>query len=110
MVILLTYIADAAVGQGQQGFLPMTASERGMVFGLSSIVLFFISFGISYKEKSKTTTFLLIAGGVIMGTSVLASSAISDEGIMEISSSFMSVIIIGYVIMGLGIFRIIQRK
>jgi len=33
MVLLLTYITDAAVGQGEAGFLPMSEKERGMIFG-----------------------------------------------------------------------------
>jgi hypothetical protein len=44
MALVLTYIADAGVGQGKQGFLPMSAVQRGMIFGASSIILFFLSF------------------------------------------------------------------
>ncbi len=42
MIVLTIYIADAAVGQGETGFLPMTEKERGMIFGISSIMLFFV--------------------------------------------------------------------
>ena len=38
------------------------------------MILFFLSFGIGIKEKSKITTILLIAGGVIIGTSVLGAA------------------------------------
>ena len=78
MILLLTYIADAAVAQGnKQGFLPMSAAQRGMIFGASTIVLFFVSFGIGFGEKAKITTVLLIAGGAIIGTSILAASAMA---------------------------------
>ena len=60
MVLLLIYIADGVyqyfshppgIGQGKQGFLPINAAQRGMIFGASSIILFFLSFGIGIKEK-----------------------------------------------------------
>lgn len=111
MVLLLTYIADAAVAQGnKQGFLPMSAAQRGMIFGESTIILFFVSFGIGFGEKTKITTILLIAGGALIGTSVLGASAMAKGGLAAIQSSFVGVIILGYIIMGLGILRAVQKK
>jgi hypothetical protein len=110
MALVLIYIADAAVGQGKQGFLPMNAAQRGMIFGLSSIILFFLSFGIGIREKSKIITILLIAGGAITGTSVLGAVAMTKGGLSAIQSSFLVVVIVGYIIMGLGIFRLVRKK
>jgi hypothetical protein len=111
MVLLLTYIADAAVAQGnKQGFLSMSAAQRGMIFGGSTIILFFLSFGIGFGEKTKVTTILLIAGGALIGTSLLGASAMSKGGLAAIQSSFIGVIILGYIIMGLGILRAVQKK
>jgi len=111
MVLLLTYIADAAVAQGnKQGFLPMSAAQRGMIFGGSTIILFFVSFGIGFGEKTKITTILLIAGGALIGTSVLGASAMAKGGLAAIQSSFVGVIILGYIIMGQGILRAVQKK
>ena len=110
MILLLIYIADAAVGQGEAGFLPMTEKERGMIFGTSSIILFFASFGIGFREKSSTLTILLIAGGALIGTSVLGASVMAKGGLGTISGSFVGVVVAGYIIMGLGILRSIQRK
>jgi len=110
MIVLLIYIADAAVGQGETGFLPMTEKERGMIFGISSIMLFFVAFGIGFREKSSILTILLLAGGALIGTSVLVASAMAEGGLGTISSSFVGVIIVGYIIMGLGILRLVQRK
>ena len=111
IVLLLTYIADAAVAQGnKQGFLPMSAAQRGMIFGGSTIILFFVSFGIGFGEKTKITTILLIAGGALIGTSVLGASAMAKGGLAAIQSSFVGVIILGYIIMGLGILRAVQKK
>ena len=89
MVLLLTYIADAAVAQGnKQGFLPMSAAQRGMIFGGSTIILFFVSFGIGFGEKTKITTILLIAGGALIGTSVLGASAMAKGG-LAVNSEFI---------------------
>jgi hypothetical protein len=111
MVLLLVYIADAALARGSnQGFLPMTAAQRGMIFGASSIILFILSFAIGFKEKSKLTTVLLIIGGALIGTSVLGASIMARGGLVGMQTSFGAVIIIGYIIMGLGILRAIQKK
>ena len=111
MVLLVIYIADAAVARSNsQGFLPMTAAQRGMIFGTSSIILFLISFAVGFRERSRITTILLIVGGALIGTSVLASSVMAKGGLAGIQSSFSIVIIIGYIIMGLGIFRAVQKK
>jgi hypothetical protein len=111
MGLLLIYIADAGIARGNsQGFLPMTAAQRGMIFGTSSIVLFILSFAVGFREKSKLTTVLLIVGGALIGTSVLVTSIIASGGLTAAQNSFGMVIIIGYIIMGLGIFRAIQKK
>ena len=110
MAILLVYILDAMVGQGETGFLPMTAEERGRTFGTSSMILFFASFGVGYKQRSIILTSILIAGGALMGTSVLAASAMAEGGLSEAPGAFIAVIIVGYIIMALGILRIIQKR
>ena len=110
MVLLLTYITDAAVGQGETGFLPMSEKERGMIFGLSTIILFFVAFGVGFYEKSALTTIFLIVGGALIGTSVLSASLMAEGGLASISNSFIGVIITGYIIMGLGILRAAKKK
>jgi hypothetical protein len=110
MILLLVYISDAAVGQGKQGFLPLNAAQRGMLLGSSSIILFLLSFGIGIAQKTKITTILLIVGGAIIATSVLAASAMAKGGLAAISNSFIIVVILGFIIMGLGIVRVIQKK
>ena len=110
MAVLLTYLVDAAIGQGETGFLPITEKERGMIFGESSIILFFAAFGIGYKQKSKLTTILIIVGGLLIWTSVLGVSVMAEGGLVGISSSFIGVIIVGFIIMALGIIRAFQIK
>jgi hypothetical protein len=110
LIILLTYIADAAIGQGKSGFLPLTAGQRGMIFGTSSIVLFFVAIGIGFKERSRVTGGLVTAGGAIMGTSVLVASAMGEGGLGSIRGSCLGLIIVGYIIMGLGILMLVRTK
>ncbi len=109
LALVLIYIADAAVGQGKQGFLPLNAALRGMLFGASSIILFFASFGVGFGQKSKITTYLLIAGGAITGTSVLGAASMAKGGLPAIQASFLAIVIVGYIILGLGIFRLVRK-
>ena len=110
MILLLTYISDAAVGQGETGFLPMNEKERGTIFGFSTIILFFTAFGIGFNEKIAITTVLLIVGGALIGTSVLSASLMAEGGLASISNSFIGIIIVGYTIMGLGLLRAAKKK
>lgn len=110
MILLLIYLADAGVGKGKAGFLPLSASERGGLIGAPSIIFFVASFIGSFQESSKITTSLLIAGGALMSSSVLVASAMSKDGIMGISTSFLLVVIIGFIIMSMGLFHILRKK
>jgi hypothetical protein len=119
-ILLVAYIADAGIARSNNGhgFLPLSAKDRGMIFGGGSIILFFISFGIGFNIKSKTLTILLIIGGALMGTSVLISALMPDNTNITSSPSsqqvmspqFIGIIIIGYIIMGLGILRAVRKK
>ena len=121
-ILLVVYIADAGMARlnNGHGFLPLTAKDRGMMFGGFSILLFFISFGVGFNIKSEILTILLIAGGALMGTSVLISSLFPDDSSMLsgqsntthqiMSPQFLGIIVIGYVIMGLGIWRALKKK
>lgn len=123
-ILLVVYILDVGVAMINQsdGFLPLSEKDRGMIFGGGSIVLFIVSFGIGINIPSKILTILLIVGGAIMGTTVLFSSLfLPSENSIQMSPSdsrqiqmfapqFIGIIVIGYVIMGMGILRIIRRK
>jgi predicted membrane-bound spermidine synthase len=119
-ILLAAYIADAGIARANNGhgFLPLSAKDRGMIFGGGSIILFFISFAIGFNIRSKILTTLLIIGGALMGTSVLISTLIPDNTNIQAnpasqqmaSPQFLGIIIVGYVIMGLGIWRGIRKK
>jgi len=125
LALLVIYILDVGVSMlnNSDGFLPLSAKERGMIFGGGSILLFVIAFGIGINVASRLLTVLLIVGGAIMGTTVLISSFIvptqdgdsmntsSDSGQSQIlAPQFIGIIVIGYIIMGMGILRILRKK
>jgi len=61
-VLLAVYLADAAIERlnNSEGFLPLSAKDRGMIFGGGSILLFFVAYGIGFNIQSKILTTLLI--------------------------------------------------
>ncbi len=113
MTLLLIHIANGSMERTiKYGFLPVSIDKRPFGisnFGISSIILFFLAFGIGIREKNKSnaTTTLLIVGGAIIGTTALGVSVI-DTG--ERVATFLTVSVIGYVIMGLGILRALQWR
>ena len=119
-ILLAVYIADAGIERANNGhgFLPLSAKDRGMIFGGGSIILFFISYVIGFNIESKILTSLLIIGGAVIGTAVVISILIPDNTNVQsnptsqktIPPQFIVIIIIGYIIMGLGILRRIKEK
>jgi hypothetical protein len=119
-ILLAVYIADAGIARlnNDHGFLPLSAKDRGMFFGGISIILFFISYGIGFNIKSRMLTILLIVGGALMGTSVLISTLMPENSNLPsnspihqiISPQFLGIVVIGYIIMGLGILRGLRKK
>ena len=113
MTLLLIHIADGSMERiSKHGFLPVSIDKKPFGisnFGISSIILFFLAFGFDIREKntSNVTTTLLIVGGALIGTTALGVSAMDKTGLV---ATLLTVIVIGYVIMGLGIVRAIQQR
>jgi hypothetical protein len=114
MTLLLIHIADGSMERTiKHGFLPVSMDKNPLGlsnFGISSIILFFLAFGIDIRGKntSNVTTTLLIVGGALIGTTALGVSVMDRGGWV---ATFLTVSIIGYVIMGSGtIIAIRQRK
>jgi hypothetical protein len=113
MTLLLIHIANGSMERTiKYGFLPVSIDKRPFGisnFGISSIILFFLAFGIGLREKNKSnvTTTLIIVGGALIGTTALGVSVI-DRG--ERVATFLTVSVIGYVIMGSGILRALQGR
>jgi hypothetical protein len=88
----------------------MTAAQRGMILGTSSIVLFFVAIGIGFRDKSVMTGALVTAGGAIMGSSVLLASAMGEGGLGSIRGSFIGIIAVGFIIMVIGILMLVRTR
>ena len=52
MIVLSIDTANTFVGQGGYGFLsPLNDQQIGILLGIPSIILFFVSFGFGFREK-----------------------------------------------------------
>lgn len=116
IISLAIYLIDvlASVVIGQPSFIPLSSKDRGMIFGGASISLFVISYVIAIRIPSRVLSTLLIVGGGVIGTAVLFSTFItpqllnSYDGVKVVTPplpQFIAIVVIGYVIMGLGIFK-----
>ena len=121
MTLLLIHIADGYITLiTNHGFLPMSIDKKPFgistfgisTFGISSILFFFMAFGIEIREKRTTrlTTTLLIVGGALIACTVLEKSAMDYGGLSRISLSFLTLIVVGYIIMGLGILKVFRQS
>lgn len=114
MALLLIHITDGSIELiSNHGFLPAGIDKRpfGLSnFGISSIILFLLAFGVNVREKktTKMTTTLLLVGGAIIGTTALGVAAMNIK--TGLISTFLTVSALGYGIMGLGIFKAIQQR
>jgi hypothetical protein len=114
MTLLLIHITDGSMERiMKHGFLPVSIDKKPFKIsnlGISSIILFFLAFGIDIREKNRSsvTTTLLILGGALIGTTALGVSMMdSSKGVTTI----LMVCAMGYVIMVSGILlRAIQRR
>jgi hypothetical protein len=113
MTLLLIHMANGSMERTiKHGFLPMSIDKRPFGisnFGISSIILFFLAFGIDIREKktSNVTITLIIVGGALIGTTALGVSVMDRGGWV---ATFLTVSIIGYVIMGSGMLRAMQQR
>jgi hypothetical protein len=110
IICLVIYGADAMVGQGESGFLPMDEKTRGIALGLPAVILPFIAFGMSIKEPSKGLAGLLFACGILllMGGAAVGHFAAQKAAETESSGPGMDLMLygIGAVVIALGIIKI----
>ena len=110
IICLIIYGADAMVGQGESGFLPMDEKTRGVVLGLPAVILPFIAFGISIKKPSKGLAGLLFACGILllMGGAAVGHFAAQKVVETESAGTGMDVMLyaIGAIVLALGIIKI----
>jgi hypothetical protein len=113
IVMLCLYGLDVITANGgKTGFLPMSVSARGAIFGIIPSALLIISFFITRKEQSKKLGVLIIIGGalIIVGTGVIlviqGSQAQDSRAVRE----FGAVLGIGIIIVILGIIKIRKNQ
>jgi putative Mn2+ efflux pump MntP len=94
MIVLAIDISDTFIGQDGYGFLQLTNQQRGILIGIPSMILFFISFGIGYSQKSRIATSLPSIG-------LLLSLSIGQ------TSLYIALIGISCII---GVFRAARRR
>ncbi len=112
-IVLLTIdTVGTFIAQGGDRFLPLTDQQSGVLLGISSIILFFLSFGFGFRQKARVTTILLIAGGAILAVSKLLEPTMGLNLFLAIVLPYLyiSLIAIGFILIGLGLLRALRRQ
>jgi hypothetical protein len=112
IVLLSIDTAGTFLAQGGVRFLPLTDQQSGILLGISSIILFFLSFGIGYRQKTRITTVLLIAGGLLLAVSKLVEPTMGLNLFLAVALPYLyvSLIVIGFILIGLGLLRAVRRQ
>ena len=114
VAIILLVIDTAGTFLAQDGvrFLPLTDQQSGILLGISSIILFFLSFGIGFRQKTRITTVLLIAGGLILAVSKLIEPTMGLNLFLVVALPYLyvSLIVVGFILTGLGLLRVVRRQ
>jgi hypothetical protein len=112
IILLVIDTAGTFLAQGGERFLPLSDQQSGILLGISSIILFFLSFGIGYRQKTRITTVLLIVGGLILAISKLIEPTMRLNLFLAVALPYLyvSLIVIGFILTGLGLLRVVRRQ
>jgi hypothetical protein len=112
IVLLSIDSGETFIAQGGKRFLPLTDQQSGVLLGISSIILFFLSFGFGFRQKARVTTVLLIAGGAILVVSKLIEPTMRLNLYLAVALPYiyLSLIAIGFILIGLGLLRVVRRQ
>ncbi len=112
IILLVIDTAGTFLAQGGGRFLPLSDQQSGILLGISSIILFFLSFGIGYRQKTRITTVLLIVGGLILAISKLIEPTMRLNLFLAVALPYLyvSLIVIGFILTGLGLLRVVRRQ
>jgi hypothetical protein len=105
-------VLDTMTAHGGLGFLSMETREKGPIFGILPILLFFASFGIGYNQRTRLTSILLIVGGamIISFWLIVPSMGWYLYFYIVLRSIYDLQIILGAIIIGLGVLRLFQEQ
>jgi hypothetical protein len=112
IVLLSIDTVETFVAQGGDRFLPLSDQQSGILLGISSIILFFLSFGFGFRQKARITTVLLIAGGTILAVSKLLEPTMGLNLFLAVALPYLylSLIAIGFILIGLGLLRAVRGQ
>jgi hypothetical protein len=108
-ITLLTIdTVNTFTSQGGNGLFYLTDRQSGIYLGLPSILLFFVSFGFGFRQKTRITTSLLIAGGALLAVSKIIEPTFGLNLYLAIALPYVyiSLIVIGFILLGLGLWRL----
>jgi hypothetical protein len=94
--------------QGGNGILYLADRQSGIYLGLPSIFLFFVSFGYGFRQRARVTTSLLIAGGALLAITKIMEPTFGLNLYLAIALPYVyiSLIAIGFILIGLGLWRL----
>ena len=112
IVLLSIDTVGTFIAQGGDRFLPLTDQQSGILLGISSIILFFLSFGFGFRQKARITTVSLIAGGAILAVSKLLEPTMGLNLFLAVALPYLylSLIAIGFILIGLGLLRAVRGQ
>jgi hypothetical protein len=97
---------------GGNGFLNLTDRQSGIFLGLPSVFLFFASFAFGFRLKTRITSASLIAGGAILAITKIIEPTLGLNLYLAIAVTqvYISLIAIGFILLGLGIWRLKMKQ
>jgi hypothetical protein len=112
LTLLTIDTTNTLVSTGTHGFLPLTDQQNGVYLGLPSVIMFFLSFGFAFRIKARLTTALLITGGTLLAVSKIVEPIMGSNLYLVLALPYLyySLIVIGFVLLGIGIFRMIRKQ
>lgn len=93
------------------GFLPISESLRGGIFGGGAVVLSIIGFAIGRKDMSKTIPLLLFLNGglIVLGMIIVVSMNVVESNKESLRTVGFTVLL-GGILIALGFAKIIMNK
>ena len=94
------------------GFLYLTDRQSGIYLGLTSVFLFFVSFGFGFRQRARITTSLLMAGGALLAVTKIIEPTLGLNLYLAIALPYVytSLIAIGFILVGLGLWRLKMKQ
>jgi hypothetical protein len=112
LTLLTIDTTNTLISTGTYSFLPLTDQQSGIYLGLPSVIMFFLSFGFAFRIRTRLTTSMLIAGGSLLAVSKIVEPAFGSNLYLVLALPYLyySLIAIGFILLGLGIIRLIEKQ